>query len=387
MGHLKFIRAMNRSLVLQAIRGDQPVSRGQLAERLGLGKSTVAAVVEDLVELGLVDKVGQRPAHGSGGRPAPLYGFNPRSRVGLGVDIGSRHTYVLLADLDGEQIAVRSAPTTNVAADLVDLIRETLNDAGVDQRSVLGVGVGVPGTVDGGRVIRSNTLSWTNYDLGAVFGAEFDFPATLSNDVNNAALGERWRGAADGRDDLLFISLGDGVGAAVVAGGRVVSGTRGRAGEIGYNVSLDDIRTGEANMTGRAGVLERRLSLAALVGPGETAQGLFEQYSRGDSPAVEAVNSVITELSVVIANAVNLLNPATVVLGGELADAMGPVLPLIQEAVTGLTPIRTHVRLAGLGRLAGAYGGVALAMSQVELGFLADIRGDDAGAAPDRPHV
>jgi len=361
---------MNRSLVLRTIRSDQPISRGQLAERLGLGKSTVSAIVDDLVEQSLVLNLGERPANGSGGRPAPLFGFNPRSRYGLGVDIGGTKIQALLTDMDGELVATRRIPTTNVVTEIVHLIREVLAEAGVEERLVLGLGVGVPGTVSGGTVVRAKALSWTNFDLGGLLAEEFGFPVFLGNDVNNAALGERWLGAAEGRDDLVFISLGTGIGAAVVIGGEVVFGTEGRAGEIAYNVNRADLDAGNINVLGQHGVLERRVSGHALMSRGEDPKTLFEQYSRGEQRAVELIDDMVAELSVVICNAVNLLNPSTIVIGGGMAESMGTVLPTIQETVAGLTPIRTNIRLASLGALAGAYGGVALAISRIELGVL-----------------
>ena len=111
---------------------------------------------------------------------------------------------------------------------------------------------------------------------------------------------------------------------------------------------------------------------------GEDPKVLFEQYSRGDSHAVELIDDMISELAVVICNTVNLLNPSTVVIGGGLAESMHVVLPRLQELVTGLTPVSSTIRLASLGGLAGAYGAVALAISQIEGGVLARTKRSDA---------
>lgn len=370
MGHLQFIRQMNRTLILREIRSSQPISRGQLADRLGLGKSTVSTIVDDLVAQRLVLNLGERPANGSGGRPAPLFGFNPRSAFGVGLDIGGTKIQVLVTDMDGVAVAERKVPTTNSVEEIAALTRSVLAEAGVDEASVLGMGIGVPGTVADTTVVRAKALSWTNFDLISALRSEFAFPLFLGNDVNNAALGERWLGAAEGRDDLVFFSLGTGIGAAVVVAGEVVYGADGRAGEVAYNVNRADLDSGNLNVLGKPGVLEQRVSGYALMSKGEDPKQLFDAYSRGDGSAVDLIDDMIAELSVTICNVVNLLNPSTVVLGGGLAESMQVVLPRIRELVSGLTPVRTNIRLSSLGALAGAYGAVALAFSRIELGVL-----------------
>lgn len=374
--HLLLIRQMNSALVLREIRANQPITRAQIAQNLGLGKSTVSNIVEELVKRKLVLNLGERSANGSGGRPAPQFGFNPKSACGLGVDIGGTKIQVLLTDLVGEVIGTRRFATTNSVPRIVELVREVLTEFGVADRDVLALGVGVPGTVNDGVVVRAKALSWTNFDLRAALREHFDFPIFLNNDVNNAALGERWLGSAEFSDELFFVSLGTGIGGAIVTNGNIVYGASGRAGEIAYTVSRSDLDAGTLNVLGQHGVFERRVSGYALSRHGVEPEELFRRYSQGEPEAVGVIDDLVADLSVLISNVVSLLNPSMVVIGGGIAESLGVVLDRIRETVAGLTPVPTTIRLASLGSLAGAFGAVAFAIEQVEHGEL------ETGATP-----
>ncbi|MGC4153297.1 MAG: ROK family transcriptional regulator [Propionicimonas sp.] len=354
--------------MLREIKSHQPISRAQIARNLGLGKSTVSNIVEDLVARKVVLHLGERSANGSGGRPAPEFGFNPKSGYGLGIDIGGTKIQILITDLLGEVAGSRRFETTNSVPRIVEMAREVLAESGIPEQAILALGVGVPGTVNSGVVLRAKALSWTNYDLYSALREHFSFPIFINNDVNNAALGERWLGSGEFSDELFFISLGTGIGSAIVTNGNIVYGANQRAGEISYTVNRSDLDSGNLNILGQHGVLERRISGYALSQHGCEPKELFQRYSEGEPKAVRVIEDMVADLSVLISNVVSLLNPSTVVIGGGIAESLDVVLDRIRETVAGLTPIPTTIRLASLGTLAGAYGAVAFAIEQIELG-------------------
>lgn len=125
---------------------------------------------------------------------------------------------------------------------------------------IFGMGIGVPGTVDSdGTVVRAKALSWNQFPLQSLMNEYFSFPVYVGNDVNLAALGERWIGSGEQTDDMLFIALGTGIGGALVCGGQLVLGAQGRAGELGYYLESSDVEKGEINKLGQQGILEKNV--------------------------------------------------------------------------------------------------------------------------------
>ena len=129
----------------------------------------------------------------------------------------------------------KKLPTKNQFEELVQIVEESLEAAGIKREMIFGMGIGVPGTVDSdGTVVRAKALSWNQFPLQSLMNEYFSFPVYVGNDVNLAALGERWIGSGEQTDDMLFIALGTGIGGALVCGGQLVLGAQGRAGELGY---------------------------------------------------------------------------------------------------------------------------------------------------------
>ena len=229
------------------------------------------------------------------------------------------------------------------------------------------MGIGVPGTVDSdGTVVRAKALSWNQFPLQSLMNEYFSFPVYVGNDVNLAALGERWIGSGEQTDDMLFIALGTGIGGALVCGGQLVLGAQGRAGELGYYLESSDVEKGEINKLGQQGILEKKCSGSALDQIVGSAEALFTAYSRGDASVIPVIDKFVRDFSVAIANTISLLNPEKVVIGGGVSDSMGSVIQRIREEVGRLTPIQADICLANLGGKAGALGAINFASKKIE---------------------
>lgn len=367
LGHLELIRRINRSMVLGTIKNEQPISRAQVAKRLSLSKATVSAIVDEMIRKKLIIEYGDCPSARGVGRPSSMLGFNPKSAYCMGVDIGGTKLLLVVTDLAGEILYEKKVPTSNRVEDLVTTVREAIDVCSLEEKDIFGMGVGVPGTVLGdGVVVRAKAMQWNNLPLQQLLNEAFAFPVFVGNDVNLAALGERWLGSGEQVDDMLFISLGTGIGSALVCNGQLVLGAQGRSGEIGYFLESRDVEQGNLNRLGFQGVLEQKCSGTALSRYGCTAEELFQAYRRGDKDVVKVMEQFVMDFSVAIANCISLMNPTKVVIGGGVSDSMDTVIFRIRNEVAQMTPIQADVCLASLGIRAGALGAISFAADQIE---------------------
>ena len=303
LGHLELIRRINRTLILNTVKEKQPISRAQISKTLKLSKTTVSAIVEELIKKKLLVEYGDCASPSGVGRPSTMLGFNPKSAYCIGVDIGGTKLLLLITDLVGNITYEVKIPTKNRVEELIGIIENALNESGIKQELVFGMGIGVPGTVMAdGTVVRAKALCWNNLPLQKMMNDYFPFPVYVGNDVNLAALGERWLGSGDQTDDMLFIALGTGIGSAMVCGGQLIYGAQGRAGEIGYYLESRDAEEGNLNQLGKQGVLEQKCSGTALDQYEGGAEALFLSYSRGEANVTEIIEKFIRDFSVAIAN-------------------------------------------------------------------------------------
>ncbi|WHH56861.1 ROK family transcriptional regulator [Petroclostridium sp. X23] len=367
LGHLELIRRINRSLVLNTVKEEQPISRAQIAKRLNLSKTTVSAIVDELLKKRLIVEYGDCPSPAGVGRPSTMLGFNPKSAYCIGADIGGTKLMIIITDLLGEIVYQVKVPTKNHVDELVAIIQGVIQECGLKEDDIFGMGIGVPGTVTAdGVVVRAKALHWNNFPLQRIMNQHFSFQVFVGNDVNLAALGERWLGSGDQVDNMLFIALGTGIGSALVCDGQLILGAQGRAGEIGYYLESRDVENGNLNRLGMQGILERKCSGTALGQHGYTAEELFLAYGQGNQQVVQIIDQFIRDFSIAIANSISLLNPSKVVIGGGVSDSMNTVIYRIREEVSQMTPIQADVCLASLGACAGALGAINYAFIQIE---------------------
>ena len=367
LGHLELIRRINRTLILNTVKSEQPISRAQIAKKLSLSKTTVSAIVDEMIQKKLIVEYGECPSPGGVGRPSTMLGFNPKSSYCIGIDIGGTKMLTIVTDLVGEIIYEKKSPTSNQVEELCAAARTAMTACSLSEADIFGMGIGVPGTVMGnGVVIRAKAMQWNNFPLQDIMNQQFSFPVYVGNDVNLAALGERWLGSGDQVDDMIFIAIGTGVGGAVVCNGQLVLGSRCRSGEIGYFLESRDVELGNVNRLGMQGILERKCSGTSLGMHGRTPEALFDAYRQGEREVAHIIERFVRDFSVAIANCISLLNPAKVVIGGGVSDSMDTVIHQIQEEVAQLTPIPTDICLASLGARAGALGAINYAATQIE---------------------
>jgi predicted NBD/HSP70 family sugar kinase len=343
-GDQRFLRRLNSSAVLAALRDDGTGTLRELCARTGLSRPTVEAVLAGLAEQGWVGELA--PAEGAMGRPARRYRFRAEAGSVLGIDIGAHRVRVLLADLDGATRAqervpvdVRAAPRTRLAA-VHAAVTRCLEAAAVAPADVGAAGVGTPGLVArDGRVTISVLPGWSGLALADEVGRLLPCPVVVENDANLAVLAERWRGAARDDDDVVYVLLEQGIGAGVLLGGRLHRGHHGAAGEIAFGDFLGGLPTLR-----------------------ELDHELVDDARRGDEPAIAAVAEAVPPIARYATALALAFDPALVVVGGGLSRASEHFVPTLEAALADACVAPPRLAVSGLGGESVALGAVRLAL-------------------------
>jgi predicted NBD/HSP70 family sugar kinase len=365
--------------LLQLIRDGRAGTRRELGETTDLSRSTVTARLDALIGAGYLREAGT--ATSSGGRPPTLLTFDDLTPTVLAADLGVTHGRVAVTNARGEILAeqvlesrIASGPES-VLAEVCDRFDTLLGKVGRDPATICGIGVGVPGPVefDQARVVRPPVMpGWADYPVRDFFGRRFTAPVFLENDANLMALGEHHASFPD-ESTLLYLKVGSGLGAGIIAGGEVFRGADGAAGDIGHvrvNGSTAICACGAvgclaASASGTAMARELRdQGFAAL-----TSRDVVSFVTQGEPAAVAVVRRSGLLVGEVLATAISLINPRVLVIGGDLADTGEQFLRGVHESLLQRTqPLATGrlvVSTSTLGDRAGVAGAVVMVRDQV----------------------
>ncbi|RAY11633.1 sugar kinase [Actinomadura craniellae] len=365
--------------VLRLIREEGVSTRAELGRLTGLSRPAVTLRVTELIAHGLVTECAAGPS--TGGRPPARLDFNAAGGAVLVASLGRSRGQVGVCDLAGELIVQTPLELDGSGADtlprLLDRGEELLAKAGIDRSKVRGVGIGIPGPVEfaaGRPEVPPAPPIWGEAPIRPLVAERFAVPVHLDNDVNLAALGEHRLRQHGHCDDLLFVKLSTGIGAGVIAGGRIQRGALGAAGEIGHIPVRDG---GSAPCScGNLGCVETVAGGTALLArlaemgrPCEDLAALARLAENGDAEVVALVREAGRRVGEVIAAAVNLLNPGVVVLGGDLARAYEPLIAGVREIVyqraTALATRQLRIEPSLLGDTAGLAGCAAMVLDHI----------------------
>lgn len=316
------------------------MSRGELARKVGLSRTTLSEITTSLLERRAIVVADTDAATRVGsGRPAERLTLDPASGQFLGVDFGHRRVHVAVADASHEIIGAgverytADTPWTERLDLAFRLIDRVCGSSGAHFGALQGIGIGVPGPYSGVRAGETQ-VPWNRHPAPAgvdeAFAERFGAPVVVDNNMRLAALAEAISGPGNS-DDLIYVRLADGVGGGLVVAGRLVTGSGGFAGELGH-VTVDP--SGRTCQCGKRGCLETIASVPAVLqacrnagSSLETLDDLATAVERRD-PAVDVVlREVGATLGRVLGAAAMALDPAEVVIGGELVH----VAPVIVE--------------------------------------------------------
>ncbi|HEM5160498.1 TPA: ROK family glucokinase [Streptococcus suis] len=313
----------------------------------------------------------------------------------IGIDLGGTSVKLAILTTEGEIQEKWSIKTNilddgnHIVPDIIDSIKHRFETHGLTTDDFLGVGMGSPGVVDSeaGTVIGAYNLNWKTLQLVKdQFESALGLPFFIDNDANVAALGEQWVGAGNNNPNVVFMTLGTGVGGGVIAAGNLIRGVKGAGGELGHiTVDFDEPF---ACTCGKKGCLETVASATGIVnlsrryadqyagdaklkqmiddGQDVTAKDVFDLAKEGDDLALIVYRHFSEYLGVACANIAAVLNPAYIVLGGGVSAAGEFLLDGVRKvfAENSFPQIKesTQIVLATRGNDAGVLGAASLVL-------------------------
>ncbi len=329
--------------MLSFIRERGKISRGDLATEFSLDKKTVSGIVDELLEESLIVPVGFRES--LAGRRQELLSLSGGHSNFIGIDLGGTHIIGILADLRGRALdrvffEIRPGLPVDIILDQMRTICRGLMGSSKATAAVRSIGICAPGFMNpatGTSIVAENIPGWRDVGLRDIFEGWFDRPVLVEDSSRAYALAEKWLGEAAGRPDFLLADLGYGIGLAIVVEGELYAGAGNKSGEIGHTIVAPD---GPTCACGNRGCLEtvasgRAISRDALAGieagrsrllkdlthgkaESVTAQDVSIAASMGDPFSAELLGSAGSLVGLALANAVNLINPSLLILGGGL---------------------------------------------------------------------
>jgi predicted NBD/HSP70 family sugar kinase len=354
---------MNERVVFRTVRALRPVTRAEVARQTQLSKPTVSLALRSLEIAGLVMEAGHQPS----GRWGVLYEPVADAALAIGAELDADAVRAVLTDLDGNELSrcsVGYAATSaqNVFAAVIAAVAELVT--GRRRQLLRTVVVGAPGIIDrtSGVLTQSGVLPVLDGSVpAAILSSALGVPVSIVNDVDLAAIGEQVRGRGRGRSDFAVISIGAGMGAAMVLNGQLYLGSRGGAGEI------DDIPFRHAvrsrppvspaidGMTGLAAALAPRFRSTGLRPP-YGVDAVFDALDHGDRLAVAVVDRLGEWTSWFAASLAAVVDPELIVLAGPIG-AREPLAHRVRLGLADLLPVVPLVEVSELGAgsvLAGA---------------------------------
>lgn len=335
-------REINRQIVLNLVRANQPISRADLARTMGVRRGSVSLLVNELLESGLLVE-GATGKTVRGRKPTFLY-IDSRRRTVVAVDVRASQTYLMAADLLGKPLSgVVGFPTVRdpkaLAATLGVRIRALLADHG-GLAACEGVGVAIPGMIEHAtmRVLHAPTLGWRKVDVRDVLMSAIGLPVHIENSGRACALAQLWAmhgGTSASADDFVFVSVSDGLGFGVIVRGELLRGRHNVAGEFGHvPLTMDGPRCSCGATGCWEAYVSNRATLARYFGrPAEsdepapaderafTVEDLISRARRGDAKARAAIRATGRYLGAGLVSVVNVFDPTRVYVGGEITTA------------------------------------------------------------------
>lgn len=312
-------------------------------------------------------------------------------KYAFGVDIGGTTIKMGLFKTDGTIIEKWEIPTITqncgekLLPDIANAISNQMIQKGIDKNVVEGIGIGVPGAVLNAEYVKTcvNLNGWGEFNVSKKLSSMCNLPVKVTNDANAATLGEMWQGGAKGYKNVVFVTLGTGVGGGIIVDGKIVFGHHGAAGEIGHiKVKRDEVcKCG----CGKKGCLEQYASATGIVRRALElllksttssklrklnviqAKDIFDYAKEGDPIALEVTEMMYDDLGMALATISCVCDPEVVVFGGGVSKAGSFLLEGVKRKFVEYSfpaSENTQFSLATLGNDAGIYGGVRLILQE-----------------------
>ncbi|UOQ43639.1 ROK family transcriptional regulator [Halobacillus salinarum] len=390
-GSFHWMKSLNKSIILNKIRMDGPISRADIAKQTKLTPPTVSSIVKELIESKLVIESNQ--GESSGGRKPTMLMINASNFFVIGLDIGPKWLRAVIADLNGKSYdsAIHHIPASITEQLLIELTTDTIESIfsahPESQEKVIGIGIGMHGVVDAdaGIATYAPSLDLRNIPFKEVLEKKFNLIVKVENDARALSLGEAWFGKGSNSEHVITVNVGRGIGAGIVIDNKLFRGKHQIAGEIGH-MTID--LSGPLCDCGNYGCLQTLAAGPALVKRAVksmsmhpesslhsfkeediTGKVIYEEAVKGDAFCKEIFEETGVYLGTGLTNVIHTLNPERIVIGGGLANAGDLLLDPIKATITRKALTKeakeTEIVFSNLGKFGTALGAVSLLLVEM----------------------
>lgn len=336
------IKDINRVNIINLIRATKTTTKQEVAKQLDLSIPTVTTNINALLVEGLIEELGV--AKSTGGRKPVILGFKKNARYAFGVSVAPHGVMIRMINLENEVIeedAFDYESLDQTLSEVTVLIHQYLDKHKVTKDRILGVGISLPGVVDDEALVleKAPNLNVKDYHFKG-FEKTIGLKVWIENEANVAAFAEQKVGKAQGIDNLVYISITEGIGTGIIIKSHIYKSNQKKAGEFGHmRITTESIQCN----CGRSGCWEMYASKDALMRQykeathveAEGVHKIFEQYSSGDVQAAKVLETYVQYLFYGIENIVLGLNPDYVVIGGDFGKYATPLKKIIDTFENG----------------------------------------------------
>lgn len=339
-------KKFNKQQILNYVFSKSIVSRGEIIEETGLKKATVANLVTELIEEQLIIEDGKD--FSTGGRRSRLLKFNKSAGFALGIDIGVNYLYGVVFNLKGEIIFDILQPVPSIQLDvylsnILDLVELLKKNVPPSPYSIIGLGVAVPGSVNiDGVIIIAPNLRWERFDLGGYLREFLDFPIYITNEANAGAYAEYIFENNKETSNLLYLSIGIGLGVGIIIDHNIYLGVNGYSGESGHTIIH---MNGRKCTCGRKGCWEAYASEYALIHEAIhilkekelSLEQLITLAESGHKDVLQLFKDTGHYIGLGITNLIHTFNPEKIIIGNRITKAQKFIEPSLLESINSNT--------------------------------------------------
>ena len=316
-GNNQFLKKYNETGILDLIRVHKSVSRAELSQLTGLSPTASGVIVASLAEKGYIHETGT--GESTGGRRPVMLELKPDSFYSAGVDLDVRSMHLAIIDITGRLVfegtnaMLKGEDPVSTAEQILRFVRGAADAKKISPEKLLGLGVSVPGMIDGEtrKIMLAPNLGWKDVDLRKQLEDLSGARVYVENEAMASAIYEHWIGSCQGVNNFVCINVKSGVGAGIFTDGRLYRGSGGSAGEVGHIVVEEN---GPRCACGNYGCLEAIASSTSIIGrAGMSSVGMVVESARqGDEKALGILEDSAKYLGRAIANIINTLNPSRI---------------------------------------------------------------------------
>lgn len=391
-----FVRQINEISVLRIVRDEGPISRSEVARRMGVSKVIIGGIVKQLLTTNILFEIGKGESTVHGGRRPVMLEFNANAGLAIGIEIHLHRATILVTNMNAETLhngVVNFNDNSNPEAILGRIIRsiEKMVADSEKMKSILGVGIALPGLMDydGGSILASHSLkSWEGFPVRDHLEEALDTKVYVENDVKTITLGEYHWGAGQQAKNVVYIWLGEGIGAGIIINGDIYRGITASAGEVGYTeISARVINQSKYPILFQGQTLFGEIltvphleaSLQKAVAAGDLSSSLEgTEITLKTIAAAARINDQLTLnalqefgeiLGLLSISVINLFNPELIVMGGPVIDTCPHVLEIAARSAKAdalsLPAEKVEILAGMLQNRAGTLGAVGMVLQDL----------------------